>query len=415
MTAPSFSSFTSPEYVAHIRPLDENAQVEDRLVRGLDKLVVLDEVFLFLGRFVAYPSEHAQRTHTLWIAHTHLMDVWESTPRLAFLSPEPASGKTRALELTETLVPRPVEAINVTAAYLFRRISDPGGLPTVLYDEIDAIFGPRAKEHEEIRAIINAGHRRSGKAGRCVVRGKLIETEELPAYCPMAVAGLGNLPDTILSRSVIIKMRPRSSTESISEYRLRVHRPEGNKLRDRLDEWAKSVRRSMKNTYPIMPDGIADRNADIWEPLLAVADAAGGGWSQWARVAAVSLVADARGDTPSLGVRLLADLRVVFGEQDALATVDLLTRLNNLEESPWGDLKGKPMDARKLANFLKPYGIKSKTVRIGAATPRGYDRSDLWDAWSRYLPQEKADLCVPPNVSATCETSTTVVELNDES
>jgi Protein of unknown function (DUF3631) len=408
------SSFTSPEWVNHIRPLDEKAQIEDRLVRGLDKLLVLDEVFLFLGRFVAYPSEHAQRAHTLWIAHTHLMDVWESTPRLAFLSPEPASGKTRALELTETLVPRPVEAINVTATYLFRKISDRDGLPTVLYDEIDAIFGPRAKEHEEIRAIINAGHRRSGKAGRCVVKGKLIETEELPAYCPMAVAGLGNLPDTILSRSVIIKMRPRSSTESISEYRLRVHGPEGNKLRDCLSEWAKTVRRCVKNTYPIMPEGIADRNADIWEPLLAVADAAGGGWSQWARVAAVALVADARGDTPSLGVRLLADLQLIFGEQDALATVDLLTHLNNLEESPWGDLKGKPMDARKLANFLKPYGIKSKTVRIGAATPRGYDRSDLWDAWSRYLPQEKADLCVPANGSATSETSTTVVELNDE-
>ena len=172
--------------------------------------MVLDQVHAYLARFVAYPSEEAHIAHTLWIAHTHLMDCWESTPRLAFLSPEPGSGKTRAMELTETLVPRPVEAINVTSAYLFRKISDPDGLPTILHDEIDTIFGAKAKEHEEIRGVINAGHRRGAEAGRCVVKGKVIETEELPAFCAVAMAGLGNLPDTILSRSVILKMRRRA-------------------------------------------------------------------------------------------------------------------------------------------------------------------------------------------------------------
>ena len=69
---------------------------------------VLDDVLAFLKRFVAYPDEHAAVAHTLWVAHCHLMDQWESTPRIAFLSPEPGSGKTRALEITETLVPRPI-------------------------------------------------------------------------------------------------------------------------------------------------------------------------------------------------------------------------------------------------------------------------------------------------------------------
>src|SRR5215510_5429017 len=163
----------------------------------------LDQVYKFLGRFVAYPSEHAHVAHTLWIAHTHLMDAWESTPRLAFLSPEPASGKTRALEISELLVPNAVEAINVTPAYLFRKVGgEEKGLPTILYDEIDTIFGPKAKENEEIRGLLNAGHRRGAITGRCVVRGKRIETEEIPAYCAVALAGIGWLPDTILSRSI---------------------------------------------------------------------------------------------------------------------------------------------------------------------------------------------------------------------
>jgi hypothetical protein len=138
---------------------------------------LLDRVEDFLARFVAYPSEAARIAQTLWIAHTHLMSVWESTPRIAFLSPEPASGKSRALEVTELLVPRPVHAVNTTPAYLFRKVSDPEGPPTILYDEIDTVFGPKAKDNEDIRGMLNAGHRRGATAGRCVVRGKIVETE----------------------------------------------------------------------------------------------------------------------------------------------------------------------------------------------------------------------------------------------
>jgi hypothetical protein len=122
------------------------------------------------------------------------MDAWESTPRIAFLSPEPGSGKTRALETSELLVPNPVEAVNVTPAYLFRKVGSPEGRPTILFDEIDTVFGPKAGDHEEIRGLLNAGHRRGAVAGRCVVRGKEVFTEEIPAYCSVALAGLGNLP-----------------------------------------------------------------------------------------------------------------------------------------------------------------------------------------------------------------------------
>jgi hypothetical protein len=239
-----------------------------------DGAQILADVEQYLARFVAYPSEHCRVAHALWIGHTHAMHVWESTPRLAFLSPEPGSGKTRALEISETLVPRPVEAVNATPAYLFRKVSDRAGLPTILFDEIDTVFGPRAKENEEIRGILNAGHRRGAMAGRCVVKGKEIHTEELPAYCAVALAGLGNLPDTILTRSVVIRMQRRSPTEVVEPYRRRMHAPAGNTLRDRLTDWASKA--VLAGTYPEMPDGVEDRAADVWEPLLAIADAAGG-------------------------------------------------------------------------------------------------------------------------------------------
>ncbi len=382
-----------------------------------DGAALLAAVFGFLGRFVAYPSAAAQVAHTLWVAHTHLMDAWESTPRIAFLSPEPGSGKTRALEVTELLVPRAVEAINTTPAYLFRKVSDPDGLPTILYDEVDTIFGPRtAKDNEEIRGMLNAGHRRGAMAGRCVIKGKNVETEELPAYCAVALGGLGDIPDTLLSRAVVIRMRRRSPEETVEPFRRRVHKHDGAVLHGQLAAWGESMVTALSSSWPDMPDGIADRDADVWEALLAVADAAGGTWPERARVAAVALVAAARVAPPSLGVRLLADLREVFGEHDAMSTEAVLTALRSMDEAPWGDLKGKPLDARGLAARLRQYGVKSANVRIGDSVPKGYLRTDLHDPWARYLPTTRESIGdreapgtvgSPPYGSATSATSAT--------
>ena len=186
-------------------------------------LRAINRVHAFIGRFVAHPSPESRDAHALWILHTHLMDHWDSTPRLAFLSAEPASGKSRALEVTALLVPRAVQSVNATPAYLFRKIGVEEGPPTILYDEIDTVFGPKAKDNEEVRGVLNAGHHRGATAGRCVVIGKTVTTEELPAYCAVAMAGLGWLPDTILTRSVIVRMRRRAPDELVEPFRRRIH------------------------------------------------------------------------------------------------------------------------------------------------------------------------------------------------
>lgn len=220
----------------------------------------IDRIHDFIGRFVSYPSPEAHVAHTLWIAHTHLMDRWDSTPRLAFLSPEPGSGKSRALEVTALLVPRPVETVNARPAYLFRKVADPAGLPPLLYDEIDMAFGPKAKDNEDVRGMFNAAHRRGAVAGRCVMKGRTVETEELPAYCAVALAGLGNLPDTIVTRSVIIAMRRRAPNEVVEPFRDRIQRKEAAPILKAMTKWASSAGNM---DFPEMPDGIADRDADV--------------------------------------------------------------------------------------------------------------------------------------------------------
>ena len=351
---------------------------------------ILEAVETYLERFVAYPSESARVAHALWIAHAHCMDAWVSTPRLAFLSPEPGSGKSRALEATEPLVPAPVLAVNVTPAYLFRKVGSEDGPPTVLFDEIDTVFGPKARDNEELRGLLNAGHRQGAVAGRCRQQGKEIVTEEIPAYAAVAMAGLGELPDTILSRSIIVRMRRRASNEVVEPFRPRLHSKEGEAIRDRLAGWAsKAVLKKLGKVFPDFPDGVTDRDADVWEPLLVLADEAGGSWPERARLAAVELVALAKDRSPSLGLRLLADIRAVFdrASSDQLTTMRLLDRLNENDEAPWGNLRGQPLDARGLARLLKPYEIKPTTIRHSISnTAKGYRRGDFHDAWDRYLP-----------------------------
>src|SRR6516164_5654016 len=363
---------------------------------------LLNDVHAFLGRFVIYPSKEAHDAHVLWIAHAHLMDAWESTPRIAFLSPEPASGKTRALEVSELLVPNPVEAINVTPAYIFRKVGDQeNGLPTILHDEIDTLFGLKAKENEDVRGLYNAGHRRGAVAGRCVVHGKKFVPEEIPAFCALALAGLGWLPDTILSRSIVIRMRRRAPHEKVTPFRRRVHAEEGNDLRGQLAAWGADAVKEMTEARPAMPDGIEDRNADMWEPLLAIADAAGEDWPKRARVAAVTLVAAAADREPSLGIRLLSDLRDIFGQAEQMTTAAILERLHSLPEAPWNDLKGKQLNDRGLAFRLRQYGIKPKVIRVGDATPRGYTAEDLYDPWETYLPRSQDEESATSATSAT--------------
>ena len=152
--------------------------------KGIGGAELLDRVYEFLGRFVVYPSKEAHVAHVLWIVHAHLMDCWDTTPRLTFLSPEPGSGKSRALELTEALASSPILVANVTPAYLFRRAAQEQ--VTLLVDEADTVFSVKSEGSEKIRAFLNASHRRGNSAGHCIGQGTNITPEDSPCFVAVA-------------------------------------------------------------------------------------------------------------------------------------------------------------------------------------------------------------------------------------
>lgn len=361
---------------------------------------IMADLYDYLARFICYPDENCHVAHALWCAHTHLMEHWDTTPRIAFLSAEPASGKSRALEITAEVVPNPVLTVNTSPAYLIRKIGDEEGAATILYDEIDTVFGPKAKDNEDIRGLLNAGYKRGATSGRCVMHGKIVKTEEIPAYAAVALAGLGWLPDTILTRSVIIRMKRRKPGQKVEAFRQRIHGKRGNAIRERLACWSLTID---KIEWPDLPPEIQDRDADVWEPLIAVADMIGDEWPSVARVAAVALSAKAKEAEPSLGIQLLIDIHRLFMGLDSLATSELLSQLTDLEESPWAEVHfGKPLNAAGLAKRLREYDIRPCNIRTGSGPVlKGYRKRDFADAWEMYLPPPSPSKAATPATPAT--------------
>ncbi|HEX5115114.1 MAG TPA: DUF3631 domain-containing protein [Pseudonocardiaceae bacterium] len=355
---------------------------------------VLDQVATFVRRFSAFPSDHCAPTLALWYAHTHLADRLYVTPRLILDSAEPGSGKTRVLEVAQYLVAAPEMTVSASRAALFRLVAE--GPITILFDEVDTIFTKAGGGNEDLRAMLNAGYKRSATIPR--YDGKTRNVRRFPVYTPAALAGIaGGMPDTITTRAITIHMRRRRADEQVEPFRERSVEEQAQPIRAALSEWLGFVAEDVADAQPVMPDGVTDRPAEIWEPLIAIADAAGGHWPTTARKACAHFVLTRIPSADSFGIQLLSDLRDIFtaAETDRMASREILAHLLTLDDSPWADLPDKPLDARRLSRELTRYGIKPVTFDAKAGKAKGYvtfatsgkqEQAGLADAWTRYLP-----------------------------
>ncbi len=351
----------------------------------VDLAPLLEYVRAFVRRHVVLNESQADAI-TLWVAHTWALEAADSTPYLSITSAEKRSGKTRLLEVLELLVARPWLTGRVTPAVLYRKID--AECSTLLLDESDAAFKGDKDYAQALRGVLNTGHRRGGNTSTCVGQGTNISYRDFSTFSPKAIAGIGRLPDTVADRSIAIVLKRRAPNESVQRFRRREAVAFTAPMQEMLAHWSVDAVNSLKDARPAIPT-LDDRAADGWEPLLAIADAAGGEWTNRARKAALALsVGDGR-DDDSNGVRLLSDIRAIIEERgtDRLSSGALAEALVGMEEAPWGDLRGKSLDARGLARRLRPFGIRPRQVRFEEKTLKGYTSEDFADAWARYTPR----------------------------
>lgn len=337
-------------------------------------------------RYVVLPDVHARIAVALWTAHTWAFEGAHATPYLLVVSPEKRSGKSRLLEVLELLVRAPWRVSSTSEAAMFRKIDQ--SRPTLLLDEIDAIFGSATERTEPLRAVLNSGNRPGSSVARCVGDGANQQVVDFSVYCPKILAGIdtGRVPDTITDRSIRIAMKRKTETERAAPFRHRHAEEETRPVREAAEAWGATHAEELLEAEPGLPAGLNDRTGEAWEPLLAIADLAGGRWPALAREAALGLVGD-DGDEPGHGGRLLAKLREVFDGREAMTTIAILEAVNADEELPFGGWRhGDGLDARGLSRLLKPYGVKPRTIRLDGETMKGYRSDQLEEAFARYLP-----------------------------
>ncbi len=356
----------------------------------------LEHLETLLGRFIAFQDPAQAVAVALWVAHTHTAEAADATPYLAVTSPTKRAGKTRLLELLELLVAEPLRTTNISVAALFRRLDRRPA--TLLLDEADSIFARCSDGAEDLRALLNAGHRRGAQVIRCVGQGALISERSFQVFGPKAIASINELPDTVMDRSIPIRLARRAPGDRIERFRRRDVEAEAAILATELRETLRPHIDALRAARPSIPAELDDRAADGWEPLLAIADAVGGEWPEKARRAAVDLQGTRREE--DVGVLLLGHILEAFEESssDRLTTEQLLRRLVNRDEGPWPvwweqalrDAKLRSAGS-KLSRLLRPFGISSTKVWAEGRSLQGYERRAFEDAWSRYFPSSTED------------------------
>ena len=390
---------------------------------AVDGLALLDALRDMVKRFVVVPA-WAVETLVLWILHTYAYELRDVSTYIGIESPERQCGKTTLLTVLSELVNRPVVSSNVSPPALFRAIEELR--PTLLIDEADTFL----KGNDEFRGILNAGYTRktafvlrvanqkvhspestvhsregevqSREGDECRVSGVEGEGEDrrnggsrlarFSCWCPKVMCSIGHLPDTLADRCIVIRMQRKRADEACE----RLRNLETEVLKQQCARFVLDHAEAIAAAKPDMPASLNDRASDIWEPLLTLADLAGGHWPETARKAAVSLSTTAQQSNP-IG-SLMLDIFVLFASEkvERMFTRTLIDGLMGYSDRPWQEMaglrestgrqgKGKEITGPWLSRLLRPYGIRPRTVWIGESSAKGYVLDEMIEIFRRYI------------------------------
>lgn len=334
-------------------------------------MTVVDSISAYISKYVQV-GEDELRAISLWVLHTwtfsgnHTTPL--TTPYLYIFSAERRSGKTRLLEVLETIIRNPLRAADVTSAVLFRAIESLN--PTILLDEVDAIWS--GAKNEELRGVLNAGYKRGG----FVYRVERFEPRQFNVFGPKALAGIDNamLPDTVRDRCLPIHMHRQQAGTSEAFYSYDVE-DAADALCAEINAWVdEHYERVAASQRPVAIDGIGDRAWEIAMPLVMLSSAFGAKFAKDTRAALKRLLTTEEKLSPQ--AQLLSDIRDMFDE----------TGHKTLPGAYIVEKLGGSWTGKLVASRLQPYGVKPTTIRHQNQVARGYRREDFESAWESYLP-----------------------------
>ena len=264
---------------------------------------LLAEIRALYRKYVVFHGDHEEAesgTLALWTLHTHVFSSAEQTPYLLVTAPTSEAGKSKIFDVAKLVVRQPWTAVDPTPAAMFHAIDELH--PTVLVDEADEL-----RHYPALQVVLNAGTspgtpvRRSGKS--------------FDVFCPKAICGIASeklpISNATLSRCIQIPMRRRAPDEHFSKLHVKQARQATASLRRELFEWSLVARNILAESDPPLPDGLTDRQEDMWMSLFGIAELAGQGWLEDAHRWAAELTKIIP-SPPDEGVQILSDVKQVL-------------------------------------------------------------------------------------------------------
>jgi len=377
---------------------------------------LLAEIEAVIKRHVILP-EHAAAALAVWVLHTYTFELRDTVAYVAIESPEKRCGKTTLLSVLAAMANKPLIASNVTVAALFRAIDT--CRPSLFIDEADTFLAGNAT----MRGIINSGNtfraayilrlarsRRKagpGRAGNTAMSGPaMLPSWQIPSaspdddkpseaglkrfscWCPKVIAMIGHAPDTIADRSIVVHM----SRKLISEPCAPLSELDATEIRSKCARFAKDNSDTITKAPKIRGDGLNDRAADTFDPLYVIARLAGPEWEQKLHTAALGLAAAVSSQNP--GTELLLDILTVCAEynREKIFSSDLVAFLRFGETAravTTAAVDYSTIHEHRIAQLLRPYGVKSVNIRVGKEVNKGYLVSHLREALNRYVPRSE--------------------------
>jgi putative DNA primase/helicase len=342
-------------------------------------------------------NPHAAAALAVWVLHTYTFELRDAVAYVAIESPEKRCGKTTLVSVLAAMARKPLIASNITVGALFRAIDTCS--PTLFIDEADTFLAGNGT----MRGIINSGNTWRTAYVLRLSRAKFIPAQSRPepgpkseetglqrysCWCPKVIALIGETPDTIADRSIVVKM----SRKLVSETCAPLTELDPAEIKAKCARFALDAGPFLARLERIRGEGLNDRAADTFDPLYAIARHAGGDWEKKLHQAALALTATVWRE--NAGTELLLDMLAIFlgyGREQMLSS-DLVETLRSTGGGLRSTaLRDSAIDEFQIAKILRPYGVRSSNIRVGSRVNKGYAAVDFREALERYVPMAALD------------------------
>jgi len=348
---------------------------------GITGAMILDDAVAF-SRTVIYMADEMHDALVLASAVSHAIDSFTTLPRLLALSAEGESGKSTLLRVIMMLGNNPWKS-KATGPGLRAKFNE-REKPLVVTDEASGVFGRNGLRNgdSDLGTVLREGYEKNAQLSLSVDR----VTEDVSCYCVAALGGLRRaVPDDVYSRCIVWKMQP--VPETVTGLRDSLDddtRAIGTLHGQRIHQWARAGAGDIRHCFRNLRRPhrkLRARLRQIWGPLFAIAEFAGGDWPERCLRAFKAMALDAsEARVLSAEQMMLRDAAEYFrgtGEPKAFAAA-IREHMTDLDEELYERLSD-----RGLAQLMTEALGAAQSMDIGTARARGYWGAPVLAAWKR--------------------------------